>query len=193
MLRLPLKTLAVAACFAGLAGAAQAATVYKTVLSGANEVPPNASPATGDATIVVDGDLLTLTVNFSGLTAPATASHIHCCTTPSAGVATQLPSFVGFPNATSGTYNQTFDLTLASTYNPAFVTAQGDLTTARDALLSGIANGTAYLNIHTSNFPGGEIRGSFSAVPEPQAWALMIVGFGAAGAILRRRRAPAFA
>jgi hypothetical protein len=69
-------------------------------------------------------------VSFSGLLGTTTASHIHCCTpTPlsgTAGVATTTPTFAGFPlGVTSGTYMNTLDLTLASSYNPAFVTANG--------------------------------------------------------------------
>lgn len=194
MLGFPVKALVLATCLAAFGGAADAAITYKSVLSGANEVPPNASPATGEATIVIDGDLLTLNTTFSGLLAGTTAAHIHCCTAPTAMVATPTPSFPGFPSAvTAGSYSQTFDLSLASSYNPNFVAAYPTLDVAKLALLTGLANGTAYLNIHTSAFPGGEIRGSFSAVPEPSAWAVMILGFGVAGAALRRRRAPAYA
>lgn len=196
MLCFPLKAAAIALSFTALAGGAQAATTYKTLLSGANENPPNASAGTGEATVIVDGNLLTLSTSFSGLTGTVTAAHIHCCAAPPAnvGVATQVPTFLGFPTGvTSGVYNQTFDLTLAATYNPAFVTAHTDLAGARAALMAGLGAGQAYLNIHTTAFPAGEIRGNFSVVPEPSAWALMIVGFGGAGALLRRRRALAAA
>ena len=91
--------------------------------------------------------------------------HIHCCTavagTSTVGVATQTPSFSGFPlGVTSGTYSRTFDLTLASSFNPSFVTANGSSVAAAEAaLVAGIANGKAYLNIHSSFAAGGEIRG----------------------------------
>ena len=178
------------------AGAAQASIIaYNATLSGPNE--GNASPGVGFATFAFDGLANTVQIDawFSGLTAPTTASHVHCCTAVpgagTAGVATQVPNFTLFPlGVTSGTFSQLFDLSAASTYNPAFVTANGGTPASAEAvLLAGVVAGRAYLNIHTSAFPGGEIRGFLTAVPEPGAWALMIFGFGAVGATLRRRRA----
>ena len=71
-----------------------------------------------------------------------------------------------------------------------FVSANGGTpASAQAALIAGANLGEAYLNIHTSVAPGGEIRGFLrAAVPEPATWALMIGGFGLAGAALRRRR-----
>ena len=196
MLRFPLKTLAVAIGLTALAGGAEAASVYKTVLSGANENPPNASPGTGEATVVIDGDMLTLSTTFSDLLGPTTIAHIHCCApaTDNAGVATPVPTFPAFPaGVTSGSYSHSFDLTQASSYNPGFITLTGSLDAARAALIAGLTTGQAYLNIHSQQFPGGEIRGNFALVPEPATWAMMIIGFGAAGAMLRRSRQTAHA
>jgi len=185
-----------AAALLSFAGAAQATLiVYNFTLSGAAE--GNASPGVGAATIAFDTVAHTMAVNtsFSGLTSPSAIAHIHCCTVApgfgTAGVATQLPSFVGFPTGvTSGTYSNTFDLTLASSWNPAFVSANGGTTAgAEAALLNGSAAGQSYLNIHTVAFPAGEIRGFLAPAPEPGAWGLMIMGFGLAGVTLRRRRA----
>ena len=66
----------------------------------------------------------------------------------------------------------------------------GTAASAEAALFAGLNSGQAYLNLHTTAFPGGEIRGQFAAVPEPGTWALMITGFGLVGATLRRRRTP---
>jgi hypothetical protein len=95
-------------------------------LSGLNEVPPNSSPGTGIATVILDPTAQTLQVNatFSGLTSNDVAAHIHCCAPlgTNVGVATTLPAFPGFPlGVTSGTYNSVvFDLTQSLIYNPAF-------------------------------------------------------------------------
>src|SRR5262249_34733217 len=106
---------------------------------------------------------MTIDITFSGLTTSTTAAHIHCCVKPpgNTGVATTVPSFPGFPlGVTAGTYARTFDMTSASSFNPAFVTNHGGTAgSAAAALLSGLEAGQAYLNIHTTMFPGGEIRG----------------------------------
>lgn len=186
-----LKLAAVAACLI-LAEAANAATVYKATLLGANENPPVATPGNGVAFLTIDGDLLTVAATFDDLLGNVAAAHVHCCAPAPAnvGVATQVPTFPGFPSGvTSGSYQQSFSLTALSTYNPAFVTANGGTAQgARNALLAALDSGQAYFNVHTTFAPPGEIRGQFALIPEPASWALMIAGFGIAGAAIRWRR-----
>src|SRR6266704_2246683 len=98
-------------------------------LSALNENPPHpSSSGTGTALVTWDTvtNVMTVNVVFSGLSAPNTAAHIHCCVAApgNAGVATTTPTFTGFPlGVTSGSYNQTFNTLAASTWNPAFITA----------------------------------------------------------------------
>jgi acyl-homoserine lactone acylase PvdQ len=153
-------------------------TTFTGTLSGPNEFPPVASAGTGSTIVAYDAGthLLTVNVTFSGLNSNTTASHIHCCVlpsaaTPTAGVATTTPTFAGFPlGVTAGTYNGTLDLTQASSYNPAFVTANGGTVASAEAVLvSGIKSGMAYLNVHSTTSPGGEIRSFLSPLgPDPK-------------------------
>ena len=186
------------------AGAQAHELIYTATLLGSLESPANASPATGLATITIDLDLFTMRVEatFNGLTGNTTAAHIHCCTavanTGTAGVATLTPSFTGFPlGVTSGSYDRTFDLSQSSSYNAAFITANGGtVSTGSNALFNGLANGKTYFNIQTSALPGGEISGFMAAtpVPEPSAAAMGLLGLAMVGLISLvgpKRRQPA--
>jgi len=127
---------------------------------------------------------------FSGLLGNTTVAHVHCCVDPpgNVGVATSTPTFPGFPaGVTSGSYDMTFDMTQGSSYNPAFVTVNGGTTaSALAALLAGLDAGRAYFNVHTNRHPGGEIRGFFTYIPEPNA--AILAGYAAVTFLLRRRR-----
>jgi hypothetical protein len=162
---------------------------YHADLSGPAEAPPNASPGTGSAFVTYDDVAHTLRIQatFSGLIGTTTAAHIHGPTalpfTSTAGVMTQTPSFTGFPlGVTAGTFDNTFDLTLASSYNASFLNNAinlGNVSTAEASLIQAIVDGKAYFNIHSTEFGGGEIRGFFSRVPDAGATAgLLVLGFG---------------
>jgi hypothetical protein len=118
----------------------------EVVLNGANEVPPvvTAGSGTGWVTITADNATITYHVQYSGLSGPATAAHIH---TGAAGVAggVILPLAVG-PSPMDGT------LTAAN------FSASGAITTYAEAVAA-IKAGNTYINVHTAANPGGEIRG----------------------------------
>ena len=143
--------------------------VYDITLTGAAEAPPNASPGTGVGEVSFDvaTHQMRVTVAFSGLNGTVTASHIHAPTavagTGTAGVATQTPTFTGFPSGVSaGSYDHTFDMSMASSYNASFLnnaTNLGNPLIAEATLAQAMAEGKAYLNLHSNVYPGGEIRG----------------------------------
>jgi hypothetical protein len=166
----------VAAALAAVSMPASAATfVYTGTLSGANEVGPNASTATGSFVVTLDDAVNSVSVfiTFAGLSSNAVAGHIHCCVPVGVNGPVVIP-FTGFPPSSVGTYSNVF-------------------TGISPANVAGIKAGLAYVNIHTLVFPGGEIRGQIGAVPETATWGMMIAGFGLVGGAMRARRRTALA
>lgn len=168
-------------------------TTFTAFLNGANERPtPTPSAATGFGTVTLDPttNMLTVVENWSGLTAPATGAHIHCCAGPEGSAAVAI-DFVpnGFPVGTvGGTYTHTFNLLDAGTYGSGFLSSFGTVLAARNAVVTGMLAGQTYLNIHDTVYPAGEIRGQLIATPEPATFALLAGGLGAVGLVARRRR-----
>jgi hypothetical protein len=152
-----------------------------------------ASTATGTALVTLSGDTLSVTETFSGLVGgAASAAHIHCCDPPGIAAIVAVP-FTGFPSATSGTYSNLFDLTLAATYNPVFITNNGGTVGSAEAvLIAGLDSGLAYVNIHDAVFPSGEIRGRLET-PLPATLPLLASGLGALGMLGWRRKRKAHA
>ncbi|MBX2999216.1 MAG: CHRD domain-containing protein [Caldilineaceae bacterium] len=112
--------------------------LFNVTLSGAQEVPPNNSTATGSATVVVNtaDNSLQYNISFTGLTSQETGAHIHGFAPPgtNAGILFNLPA--GNPKV--GTLSYT------------------------DAQEANILAGLTYINIHSSTFPGGELRGQIA-------------------------------
>ncbi len=140
-----------------------------TVMSGLEEVPPNASPGTGLVTGTLDdvtGNWSVTSGSFSGLTAPATAAHIHGPAGPgvNAGVIGPLTVVGGTSGSLSG----------AGVFTVAQVTA--------------MVNGQTYVNVHSSTFPGGEIRGQITATPVPEPATIALLGTGVALLFRRKRK-----
>jgi CHRD domain/HYR domain len=127
---------------------ADATTRVSGMLLGAQENPPVATPANGVVSGTFDplASTLAIEVRFNGLTAPASAAHIH--TAPAGTNGPVMIGFAGFPTTTSGTYTNTYPLT------PPQVAM--------------LMSGNLYVNIHSAAFPGGEIRAQLMAsVGEP--------------------------
>lgn len=193
---IPLVVLALVALFGRTSDAA--VIFYEAVLT------PEAIGATGNGSVDVIYDdvahTLLIQSEWSGLSGPTTVAHVHCCTaapgTGTVGVAVTPTTLPGFPaGVMAGTYTTipALDLTLASTYTSGFVTnfGGGTIAGAEAALIDGFDAGRAYFNIHSSNFPGGEIRGFLQAVPsvpEPTSLGLLGMGVGVAALAARKRR-----
>jgi len=116
---------------------AQAETItLKADLKGANEVPPNASPATGKAEAKFDSvtRVLTWTVTYADLSGPALGAHFHG------------PSEAG--------KNAGIVLPFKTVQSPIEGTA-----TLTEGQAADLLAGKWYANIHTAANPGGELRG----------------------------------
>jgi len=133
-MRFALRFTVAAALVFAFAGSALAQS-YSAVLDGLQEVPPNASPATGSASFTLDAaKVLHYNMTFSGLTSAQTAAHIHGPGAPGINAPVIFPFGLGSPQI--------------GTFGPLTPTQEGWLNT-----------GQLYCNVHTQNFPGGEIRG----------------------------------
>jgi hypothetical protein len=176
---------AVAAALALAAGLATAATqVYSFNLDGLQEVPANASPAAGSMQITIDDVAGLISYSFAGfnLQGSFSAAHIHVAP---AGVNGPVVFNLVPPADYSG------PVTFGNISIPNSWALLGQSETISTTLAAAI-NATPwnyYVNIHTSLFPGGEIRGQLAPIPEPGTWALMAGGLGLIGWRLRQRRA----
>ncbi len=113
--------------------------LFVASLNGAQEVPASNSTSSGTATVLLSPDEQTarVSLNFSGLSSAQTDAHIH------GPAAIGVNGSVLFP-LTSG--NQT-DFLISLT--PANV--------------QNLKDGLLYINVHSNNFPNGEIRGQFQS------------------------------
>jgi hypothetical protein len=144
---------------------------FTATLTGADEVPPNASIGSGNATAIFDSTLNEFSIagTFGGLASSATAAHVH---TGPAGVAGPVFLPLVVTHATTGT-------------------VVGSTTGLNKFQIHDLLFGNWYVNVHDVNFPGGEIRGQLilASVPEPETYAA-IAGAGLLGfAAWRRFRA----
>jgi hypothetical protein len=129
---------------APMAGALAASSTLTVPLSGAAEVPPVQTPGAGTAVLVYDPDTrqLSWTVEFAGLTGPATMAHFHG---PAAAGKNGPVALWLVPKGAA----------------PASPIKGEAVLTPEQA--KGFAGGEWYVNVHTADNPSGEIRGGIPA------------------------------
>lgn len=129
-------------------------------LTGFQEPPAVFSNGTGTFRAQIDQSStppkITFELTYIGLSAPATASHIHFGNRfTSGGIVAPICGGTK-PACPPGTTTQA---TVTGTIVPADVLAvQGIPAGGFDQLVKAIRAGVTYVNVHTPNFPGGEIR-----------------------------------
>jgi hypothetical protein len=120
-----------------------AAVHFKADLKGSSEVPPNMTAGTGSVTVAFDPATKQLTWHgtYSGLTGPATAAHIHgpAPAGSNAGVVLWISDHDTKPHPFPSPFQGSATLT--------------------DQQASDLQAGRYYVNIHTAENPGGELRG----------------------------------
>ncbi len=127
---------------ASLSVAPAQAQYFRAALNGASEVPPNASPAIGNAFVLLSGSQITLTGSFRNLGSNYLMSHIH------AGA-------VGVNGPIVFTLAPTID---ADQRGGQFTAASNSFAATADQVTA-LTSGSYYVNVHSSTLGAGEIRG----------------------------------
>ena len=169
--------LALTALLAGLVSANAADLFYVANLTPGQEafhnddpqgVPPDRSGSGTANFTLTDTGSFSYTVSYSGLSGNSTAAHIHGPGAPGVDAGVLFPLQGGTFGSTSGSFNGSVTL--------------------NQSQIDQLNGGLWYVNIHSANFPVGEIRGQITAVPEPGTVALLVAA-GGLMLTLRRKRA----
>lgn len=140
-----IRTLAAMAACAMLAGAGVRAEVvhFQAKLNGAAETPPKVTDGHGAAEVTLDTVARTVswTIDYAGLSGPATMGHFHGPAAPgvAAGVTVPIPAPLASPITGTAALN--------------------------DGQIGDLRAGLWYINIHTAKYPAGEIRGQVVKAP----------------------------
>jgi hypothetical protein len=158
-----LVALLVVVSVGGLQASAGSGNKFSASLNGYEETPTLSVAGTGSfsAQISKDQTSISYTLSYSGLTGPALFAHIHlgmpailggvsaflCDSDPAT---TQIPACPGIAGTVEGT------IEAADVVGPA---GQGIAAGEFEELVAAMRFGATYVNVHTTAFPGGEIRG----------------------------------
>ena len=172
------RTISKAIALAALAGALACLAVqaedkaFKAVLVGTQEVPAVSTTGHGGFALRLsaDGAALHYQLAYDGLEGDVTQAHIHVGQKDvNGGISAFLCSNLG--NGPAGTQpcppppaSISGMITAADVVGPA---AQGVEAGEFDELVRAIRRGVAYANVHSTKFPGGEVRSQIGRVPVP--------------------------
>jgi hypothetical protein len=195
-----------------LAGSASAVTLLTATLNNASENPPTIPttatgaprPASfGTATFVLNDLMTSMTfaatifnIDVTGsqtadVNDNLTAAHIHAgpAVTPTTN-GSVVWGFFGAPfndnNPNDFTFTP-FATGVGGTFSGKWDAPEGNSTTLA-AQLDNILAGRSYINFHTTQFGGGEIRGNITLVPEPETYLLLLGGLALLARTAQRRR-----
>jgi hypothetical protein len=134
---------------------AEDASLFQADLSGAGETPARSTPAVGTVGLYVNGNTVDYTIEVHGIT-NVTGAHIHSGAAGSnGGIRIALFPAPGTNFLPAGQTVATVDgILISGSFNSSQVTG-----VTYDELLSEMRAGTAYANVHTTQYPGGEVRG----------------------------------
>jgi CHRD domain len=123
------------------------------------EVPALSTTGKGSFQAKIDGSTITYKLEYSGLSSSAVQAHIHFGQrNVNGGISAFLCGGGGKP-ACPASGQVTGTIVAADVIGPA---NQGIAAQEIGELIAAIRAGRAYANVHTTTFPGGEIRGQIN-------------------------------
>ncbi|MGA8269997.1 MAG: CHRD domain-containing protein [Candidatus Sulfotelmatobacter sp.] len=167
--------------FSMMAGAADMKKIeLHAFLVGVQEVAPPSTTVVTDATgrftaTINDDSTLTYTVTYNNLSSAVLQSHIHIGATKVAGSITIfLCSNLGNGPADTpacpddATHSGTVSRTVSAADVTNLAAAQGVPAGDFKDVVRAIVSHVTYANVHSANFPAGELRGQIHSTPDPQ-------------------------
>ncbi len=148
---------------------AQGTIQFNATLTATNEVPPNNDPTVATGTFSLDGNILNFQLNVPAITFIARNAYIQGPASP--GVNAPIIFDLGGPTFNGG--SPQFGIPpYYSFFSPPFGPAGAGPFTLTSDQISHLESGLWYVNVTSSSFPNGILRGQIVGVPEPSFWAL---------------------